>query len=677
MTTMAEHVRWPHTSGYVAAAQRPGEVMMATIQTTCTRDCPDTCAVVAHVESGRVVKLAGDSAHPTTQGFLCKKTYRYPQRVYSPQRILHPLKRTKGGWQRIPWDEALDTLAERLTALKAQSGTLAALHYQSAGSMGLLKTLNSRFFNLWGGATEATGSLCSGAGIAGQLKSYGAVRRHAPHDLLHSRTILIWGRNPIVTNIHMLPLLKAARERGATVVVIDPRRSDTVKYADLHVPVQPGGDAYLAVGLAQSLLRQGLLDREFVASATANFAAFESLLQRIDTPMILAKTGLRLEVIERLARLYGTQKPASIHLGMGPQRWMSGAEVFQCIDALAALTGNIGVPGGGVNYASRLPPLLDLSWLAEDQAAAKRFVLRPRIGQDLLEARHPPLRLAWICGANPVTQALHSDMVRRALAGLDYCVVSDMYLTDTAQYAHLVLPTTTFLEEEDLVVTDWWHSYFGYVRPVIPPRGEARSDLFIFQGLADRLGFGDAMAGAPGEWISRLIAPMRGYGVTLERLQAEGWVLNPLAQDVPFADRQFFTKSKRFEFLTEWSEAFQPTADYPLYLITGKTSTRLNSQVLDNERDRLPQAWVHPQVLAEVGLCEGGAGLVESPYGSMRVQVHADSQQRHDTLFTEQGTWLGAGGTPNQLTGNVISHAGKLGAYNHVSVRLGPLRRSS
>jgi anaerobic selenocysteine-containing dehydrogenase len=147
-------------------------------------------------------------------------------------------------------------------------------------------------------------------------------------------------------------------------------------------------------------------------------------------------------------------------------------------------------------------------------------------------------------------------------------------------------------------------------------------------------------------------------------------VHHPLAQDVPFADRQFFTRSKKFEFLTEWGEAFQPTTDYPLYLITGKTNTRLNSQVLDKERDRLPRVWVHPQVLSEVGLSEGEAGLVESPYGSMRVSVHADPEQRRDTLFTEQGTWLSAGGTPNQLTGNVISHYGKLGAYNHVSVRL-------
>jgi anaerobic selenocysteine-containing dehydrogenase len=645
---------------------------MTTSHTTCTRDCPDTCAVVAQVESGRVVKLAGDPTHPITRGFLCHKTYRYPQRVYSPHRLLHPLKRTTGGWQRISWDEALDTMAECMTALKAQYGTLAALHYQSAGSMGLLKTLNSRFFNLWGGVTEATGSLCSGAGIAGQLQSYGAVRRHAPDDLLNSRTILLWGRNPIVTNIHMLPFLKAARERGATVVVIDPRRSETVKYADLHVPVQPGGDAYLAVGLAQSLLRQGLLDREFVAAATANFAAFASLLQRLDGQTIMARTGVGPEVIDHLAHLYGTQKPASIHLGMGPQRWMAGAEVFRCIDALAALTGNIGVPGGGVNYASRLPDVLDLSWLAEQQAAAKRLVLRPRIGQDLLEASDPPLRLAWISGANPVTQALHSDTVRRALAGLECCVVSDIYMTDTAQFAHLFLPTTTFLEEEDLVVTDWWHSYLGYVRPAIPPCGEARSDLAILQGLANRLGFGDEMAGSPGEWISRLIAPLQGYGITLERLRREGWVLNPLAEEVPFADRQFFTRSKKFEFLTEWSEAFQLTADYPLYLITGKTNTRLNSQVLDRERDRLPHAWVHPQVLAEAGLCEGGVGLVESPYGSMRAHVHADLQQRRDTLFTEQGTWLSAGGTPNQLTGNVISHHGKLGAYNHVSVRLRP-----
>jgi anaerobic selenocysteine-containing dehydrogenase len=231
--------------------------------------------------------------------------------------------------------------------------------------------------------------------------------------------------------------------------------------------------------------------------------------------------------------------------------------------------------------------------VADSRAKVRRFVLRPSIGRDLLQTHDPPVRLAWVCGANPVTQALNSDLVRQALAGIEYVVVSDIYLTDTAQYAQLFLPTTTFLEEEDLVVTDWWHAYFGYVRPVIPPCGEARSDLEIFQGLASRLGFGAEMAGSPGAWISRLIAPMQGYGITLDRLRAEGWIRHPLAQDVPFADRKFYTRSRKFEFLTDWGEALRPTVDYPLYLITGKTNTRLNSQVLDRERDLLPPACLH------------------------------------------------------------------------------------
>jgi anaerobic selenocysteine-containing dehydrogenase len=643
---------------------------MSILHTTCTRDCPDLCAVVAQVEDGRVIKLAGDPTHPLTRGFLCKKTYRYPSRVYSAKRILHPLKRGKGGWRRLTWDEAFETLADWFTALQARDERLAVLSYQSAGSMGLLKALNQRFFNLWGGVTEAAGSLCAGAGIAGQLKSYGTVRSHAPEDLLNSRTVLIWGRNPVVTNIHMLPLLKAAKARGATVVVIDPRRSETVRYADRHLALKPGGDCYLALGLAQSLLRQGLVDWEFLTAATANFAEFTGLQERIAQQTILDQTGLSAEVIDALAQLYGTQKPGSIHLGMGPQRWMTGAEVFQLIDALAALTGNIGVPGGGVNYASRLPALLDLSWMADSQAKARRWLLRPRIGRDLLETRDPPIRLAWICGANPATQALNSDLVRQALERTEHVVVSDIYLTDTARYAELFLPTTTFLEEEDLVVTDWWQTYFGYVRPVIPPCGEAKTDLEIFQGLATRLGFGAAMAGSPGDWLSRLIAPMQAYDISLDRLRREGWMRHPLAQDVPFADRQFSTPSQKFEFLTAWGENFRPTVDYPFYLISGKTNTRLNSQVLDHERDLLPQVWAHPEVLVEVGVEAGAEALIASSSGHMRVRIHADAQQRRDTLFTTQGNWLSAGGTVNQLTGNVISHDGQLGAYNHVSVRL-------
>ena len=169
---------------------------------------------------------------------------------------------------------------------------------------------------------------------------------------------------------------------------------------------------------------------------------------------------------------------------------------------------------------------------------------------------------------------------------------------------------------------------------------------------------------------------MQDYDITLDRLRLEGWIRHPLAQDVPFADRKFYTPSQKFEFLSAWGEDFRPTVDYPLYLISGKTNTRLNSQVLDGERDLLPLVRAHPEVLAEVGLSTGEEALVESSYGCMRVRLHADTQQRRDTLFTTQGNWLSAGGTPNQLTGNVISHDGKLGAYNHVSVRLTAPQRS-
>jgi anaerobic selenocysteine-containing dehydrogenase len=434
----------------------------------------------------------------------------------------------------------------------------------------------------------------------------------------------------------------------------------------------PGSDPYLAVGLAQSLRRQGLVDWEFVAAATAQVGAFERLLEGVDVATIVERTGVSAEAIDDLAQLYGTARPGSIHLGMGPQRWVAGAEVFQLINALAALTGNIGVPGGGVNYASRLPALLDLSWLAEERARARRFILRPRIGRDLLDTQDPPIRLAWVCGANPVTQAPHSGLVRQALSGLEHVVVNDSYLTDTAQCADLFLPTTTFLEEEDLVVADWWHSSLGYVRPAIPPCGEARSDLAIFQGLATRLGFGAEMEGSPGTWIERLIAPMQSYGVTLERLRVEGWVQHPLAQDVPFADRRFYTPSQRFEFPTALGETFQPTPDYPFYFVTGKTNTRLNSQVLDRERDSLPWACVHPSILPAVGLMNGEAARLESPYGHMQVRLRTDATQRRDTVFIDQGTWLSAGGTPNQLTGDVISRHGQLAAYNHVAVRLRP-----
>ena len=638
-----------------------------TVLTTCTRDCPDGCSILATVRDGKLVALRGNPEHPVTRGFLCRRSRDFIRRIYSPNRVLTPMRKVDGSWKAISWDDALDLAAEKLAFYRDRYGSLSILHYQDNGSTAALKLLNKRFFNLFGGVTTTSGTLCGGAGIAGQTMDFGYRTAHEPLDVPNSRLILIWGRNPMATNVHLVPFLKEARAKGATLVLIDPVRTRTAELCDLHYQPRPGSDGFLAAGMAKVLLEEGLVDWDFVENHSEGFPRCRATLDGLSLDWLAEQCGIPLAEIRKLALMYGGTKPAAIWAGWGLQRREYGAEIYRLLDALAAMAGNIGVPGGGVSHGMEEREYWDWSVVAPEAARASRAIPRPIIGEGMLQAQDPPLKMAFVTCANPATQAPDSLQVRAAFQRMEFTVLVDSFLTDTADLADLFLPTTSPFEEEDLV-GNYSHHWLGPVNPVIEPLGEARTDLQIFQGLAERLGI-RGMEGTATEWLRRMATPLLPLGITLEMLK-EGPVRHPTAPRVPFADRVFPTPSGKFRFTSEVPE--NPAADRNgrFVLLSTHPDSSVHAQILPEDQGEPLEIRMNPADAQKLGLSKGAEIRLKAAVGEISGRVLLDETMGQGVLHCYQGGWIKFGVGVNQVVPGILTRQGLCAGFYEAVVEV-------
>jgi anaerobic selenocysteine-containing dehydrogenase len=648
--------------------------------TSCTCDCPDTCSIVATVEGGRVTWLRGNPEFEITRGFLCRKSHTFLRRVFSPNRVLHPLRRSGSGWERMTWTDAAGLVAAKIEDAIREAGPEAVFYFSDAGSIAALKHVNERFFNLLGGGTFASGSLCGGAGIAGQAADFGLRTSHDPADLANSRMILIWGRNPAWTNVHLVPLLREARRRGVYTVLIDPLRTATASLCDLHISPAPGSDGYLALGMARVLRDENLIDMDFLARHTEGSEGFLEAAGAYTLDRIGEITGVTPSAIKELAVKYGTTKPAAILAGWGVQRRRNGANTYRLIDALGALTANIGVPGGGVSHGMDEARWFDKGVMLRERGRVRRYIPRPRVGRGLLEARDPAVKVAVVSGANPVTQCPSSDTVREALQRVAFVVVLDMFMTDTALLADVVLPTTHFLQERDMLGS-YWHNYVMPVNVAQPRLGEEKTDLEILALLAERLGLGSEFPAGPERYLEEMARPLIARGISLDEI-ARGPLRSPDAVDVPFQGGSFPTPSGRFRFVAGIAERSpRDEGAYPYALISSHPQARTHSQLTGTEASMTPEVYLAPVVGARHGLVDGDKVTVESPHGTLTCRVVLTDMVGPGTVLIYEGWWERLGGSVNRLTSDELSDMGESATYYDVRCRLvgcehGPRRRT-
>jgi anaerobic selenocysteine-containing dehydrogenase len=640
-----------------------------TARTVCNRDCPDACGLVATVEDGRLVRLAGDPDHPVTRGFLCARTSQFPARQNSPDRLKTPLLRDGSGFREVSWQEAIGFAAERLLAIRASSGPAAILHYRSGGSLGLVKTVVDRFFELLGPVTVKRGDICSGAGDAAQEADFGDEEAHDLFDLRHSRAILLWGKNPFVSNVHLLPLLKEAKSRGARIVLVDPVRQRTASLADDYVAPRPGGDLALALGVTALLFATGRVVPQ--AEATCDgFDAFRALALAKSPGAWAAEADVPPEALELLAATL-SDRPCNIQVGWGMARRTNGSAIVRSLDALGALTGNLGIPGGGVSFYFKRRGAFDTSFL---EKSPPRTLSEPLLGREILDATEPPVRAVWVTAGNPVAMLPDSATVARALESRELVVVVDSFLTDTARRAHLVLPTTTLVEDDD-VLGAYGNHWLGASVPVVPAPPGVRSDLEVVQLLAAevdrRTGAGDGgiaprIAGSAREWKRRLLRKVEPLGVTVERLERES-VRNPLAGDVLFEDGRFPTPSGRMKLLTALPAPAGDEPGFPLWLFSNSTERAQCSQWAGAPPAVL-EATCHPD--AAPGLASGDEVLLESSVASLRAVLKLDPHQRRDLVIVPKGGHFDAGTCANALVPARLTDVGEGAAYLDCRVRV-------
>jgi anaerobic selenocysteine-containing dehydrogenase len=653
------------------------------LHTTCNRDCPDACGLVAHVQDGRVVRLEGDPDHPVTQGFLCYRTRRFPATLQvDPARITRPLARAtwlasrRGqpvdgadahGFVEVSWDEALDHVAAALLRIRESSGPAAILNYRGGGSLGLLKHLVDHFFEQFGPCAVKRGDVCSGAGEAAQHADFGECNSHDLDDLRSSRHIVLWGKNPTVSNIHLVPHLVRARNRGASVTLIDPAHTKSTSFADAYIQPRPGGDLALALAVARLILERSAepLDLDAWCEGVEGYRA---LVFGKPVSEWLADADVPLSEAEALADTL-LDGPTAILVGWGMQRRSNGAATVRALSALGALSGSLGLPGGGCSFYFKRRGAFDVSFVRGD---APRTLSEPLLGQEILAATDPPIRAVWVNCANPVAMLPDSRAVSHALETRELVVVCDAFLTDTARRAHVVLPTTTLLEDDDIVGA-YGHHYLGEVRPVVPPAGEARTDLQILQDLAPRVGLDGVLDRTPRQWKERLLRRVSARGASLADLE-RGPVRNPDAPQVLFAGRRFPTPSGRMRLMT----TLPPPVDeadpgYDLFLLSNSTQQAQCSQWSADRRLHAGVATVHPETAARVGLGPGDPARLESPIGTMRVTVRTDALQRRDVVILPKGGWLDEGTCANALVPARLTDQGEGAAYLDARVRLLPI----
>lgn len=641
-------------------------------RTTCSRDCPDACGVLATVDDGVVTALRGDPDHPVTRGFLCFRTSRFVELQNAKERLRQPLLRRDGVLQPVSWDEALDTAARELLRIKRESGPLAICHYRSGGSLGLLKQMTDLFFDQFGPCTGKVGDICSGAGEAAQVEDLGTSDSNDLFDLLHSRHILLWGKNPTVSNVHLLPVLKDAQANGATLWLIDPVHHKTANHVDHVLQPAPGADFELAMAIARLLFDQGRIDGH-AAARCDHLDGFRALCQRRTAAQWAAATDLPFAAVQQLADCLA-DGPTAILVGWGMQRRQRGGAIVRALDALAAISGNLWRSGGGVSfYYKRRKAFTSLG----APAAHARVVREPLLGHDLLAAKDPPIRCLWVTAGNPVAMVPDSHSVARALAATEFVVVADCFLTDTARRAHLVLPVPTLLEDSDLLGA-YGHHWLGESRPVVPPPPGVPHEVELFQDLARRVGLASYPQQPIDELKRRMLAAVADQGASLDELRRHGAVRSPVAPKVLFGDGKVQTHNGKVQLLTAMPDEPviaepppRPGASAPLWLFSN--STEKSQASVWSGRGLGERAWIAVHPLAVPGLVAGSTVIVESGLGELRCELRLDSEQRIDVAIMPKGGHFDRGQAANALIAARATDLGLGAAYLDCKVRIRPL----
>jgi len=683
------------------------------MRSVCPHDCPSACALLVRVRDGRLDEVTGDPAHPFTRGVICGKVRAYAERVHSPLRVLHPLRRVgakgEGRFERIGWEDAVAEIARRWRAIVARHGAEAILPFSYAGTMGQVQYFAGHPLFHALGASQLDRTICVATAYAGWRATVGAVTGNDSEQMVGADLVVLWGVNAAYSTINVMTLVKQARARGAHVVVVDPYRTATAEQADEHLMVRPGTDTALALAVMHVLTAEGRLDRGYIARATVGYDRLAEHVRAWPPERAAAITGLDAGAIVAFARRYGAGPRTFIRVGIGLSRHTNGGMACRAIACLPALTGAWADPHGGALLSSGGAYTLDARVLERADllpSPAPRTINMIHLGRALTDpGLAPPVKALYVYNSNPAAVCPNQNLVLAGLAREDlFTVVHEQVMTDTAHHADLVLPATTSMEHEDLY-RSFGHLHLQLARPVLPPPGEARSNWEVFGLLARALGVAEAHYARTPEAIIRATLAGGGEsvrGITYERLVAEGSVrLNLPVPYLPFADGAP-TRSGKVELYSERLAALGlpplPTytplvegpddaalaARYPLQCIVPPNRFFLNSSFSQSARLRArqqaPTVLIAPADAAARGIADGDDVRVFNGRGEARFTARITDATRAGVVVVE-GIWWHrfhpGGRGVNVLTSDREADMGGGPAFHSNLVEVAPAAREA
>lgn len=667
---------------------------MKKISHGCTLDCADCCKFNVYVKNDDIIKIEGDKEHPYTKGFICKKGLAHLKRLNHSKRIYKPLIKINDKWKEIEFDEAINIMVKKLSYYKSKFGSKSILYYEQYGNGTVLKSIGEKFFNFYGGVSLSKGGPCWSAGIAAQKLDFGDSRSHSLEDMLNSKNIFVWGKNPANTTIHTMQMIKMAKEKGSKIIVIDPIETATAKLADKYIKIKANGDKALALAMGQIIIKNKLYDEKYIKLYVNGFEEYKSYILSLNIKDLSKECGVDISTIEELVKLY-CQKYSTILLGFGMQKYKNGGMTIRLIDALGAITGQIGFSGGGVNYANKVyPKILNTDPYDSEKFSNNRYYYTNEISEFIEKCNlgntyykndifinheddkgdyelNIPIKMAIITKSNLLNQLANINNLKRALSKVEFKVCFDMFITDTVKECDLFIPVTSQLESEDLLFSSMMNPYLVYNEKILEPQEKLMDEYYFFMEVAKRLKMSNYPIVTKKEYLEKVIYPLKNINsdISLEYLKNNYFTLH---KDVAWSDKNFVNESGKFEIINcEEIKKFEDNKYKDiskLRLLTNHGRDSLSSQHFMDD-DGIAIAYINEKEAKRSNINNNEIIYLKSENGQIKVKINIDKSIGDNIIMMFVGWWE-RHGNPNFLTNSGISDIGGQITYNETFVEI-------
>lgn len=667
---------------------------MKKISHGCTLDCADCCKFNVYVKNDDIIKIEGDKEHPYTKGFICKKGLAHLKRLNHSKRIYKPLIKINDKWKEIEFDEAINIMVKKLSYYKSKFGSKSVLYYEQYGNGTVLKSIGEKFFNFYGGVSLSKGGPCWSAGIAAQKLDFGDSRSHSLEDMLNSKNIFVWGKNPANTTIHTMQMIKRAKKKGSKIIVIDPIETATAKLADKYIKIKANGDKALALAMGQIIIKNKLYDEKYIKLYVNGFEEYKSYILSLNIKDLSKECGVEIYTIEELVKLY-CQKYSTILLGFGMQKYKNGGMTIRLIDALGAITGQIGFSGGGVNYANKVyPKILNTDPYDSEKFSNNRYYYINEISEFIEKCNlgntyykndifinheddkgdyelNIPIKMAIITKSNLLNQLANINNLKRALSKVEFKVCFDMFITDTVKECDLFIPVTSQLESEDLLFSSMMNPYLVYNEKILEPQEKLMDEYYFFMEVAKRLKMSNYPIVTKKEYLEKVIYPLKNINsdISLEYLKNNYFTLH---KDVAWSDKNFVNESGKFEIINceeiKKFEANKYKDISKLRLLTNHGRDSLSSQHFMDD-DGIAIAYINEKEAKRSNINNNEIIYLKSENGQIKVKINIDKSIGDNIIMMFVGWWE-RHGNPNFLTNSGISDIGGQITYNETFVEI-------